>query len=188
MPAITEYLNLLLDGQNLTFDQAQTLQDTIFDGGVDPAQIAAFLTAMRIKGATAPELAGLAKSLRDHAVPVNVKIDNLVDTCGTGGARLKTFNISTAAAIVAAGAGAQRRRGRHRDGAALRSTRGPWPGPPAARGRRSAGGCAGALARGTHHAAQAPRKPRRPAPAAAASRAARAGPGRARGQIGRAHV
>ena len=106
MTTITEYLKVLLDGQDLTFDQAQNLQNTIFAGDVDPAQIAAFLTAMHIKGASVPELAGLAKSLRNHAVSVKVNIDNLVDTCGTGGAKLKTFNISTAAAIVAAGAGA----------------------------------------------------------------------------------
>jgi len=60
---------------------------------------------MRVKGPTAPELAGLAKSLRSHAVAVKVDIDNLVDTCGTGGGAIKTCNISTAAAIVAAGAG-----------------------------------------------------------------------------------
>jgi anthranilate phosphoribosyltransferase len=60
---------------------------------------------MRIKGPTAPEVAGLAKSLRSHAVKVETGIDNIVDVVGTGGARVKTFNVSTAAAIVAAGAG-----------------------------------------------------------------------------------
>jgi anthranilate phosphoribosyltransferase len=61
---------------------------------------------MRIKRAAPTEIAGLAKSLREHAVPVKVDIDNLIDTCGTGGAAIKTFNVSTAAALVAAGAGA----------------------------------------------------------------------------------
>ena len=103
--AITEQLETLLAGNDLTFDQARALLDTIFDGDTPPAQVAAFLTAMRIKGTTATELAALAGSLRDHAVRVDPGIDNLVDTCGTGGAKLKTFNISTAAAIVAAGAG-----------------------------------------------------------------------------------
>ena len=106
MAKMKEYLEILLAGNDLTFDQAANLLDTIFAGDVPAAQVAAFLTAMRIKGATATELAGLAGSLRDHAVRVETGIDNLIDTCGTGGAKLKTFNISTAAAIVAAGAGA----------------------------------------------------------------------------------
>ena len=106
MAKITEYLELLLQGKDLSFEQAKALQDTIFDGEVPEPQIAAFLTAMRIKQATPAELAGLARSLRDHAVAVRPKVDNLIDTCGTGGATVKTFNISTAAAIVAAGAGA----------------------------------------------------------------------------------
>jgi anthranilate phosphoribosyltransferase len=105
MAAITEYIELLLQKKSLSFNQATSLLDIIFEGGVSEAQIAAFLTAMRIKGATAEELAGLAKSLRNHAVAVKVDIDNLVDTCGTGGAAIKTFNISTGSALVAAGAG-----------------------------------------------------------------------------------
>jgi len=106
MTKITEYLELLLEGQDLTFDQAKDLQDRIFGGDVADVQVAAFLAAMRIKKATAEELAGLARSLRDHAVKVNVAdIEGLIDTCGSGGAAVKTFNISTAAALVAAGAG-----------------------------------------------------------------------------------
>ena len=105
MAAITEYIELLLQKKDLSFEQATGLLDIIFEGDVSEAQIAAFLTAMRVKGATAPELAGLAKSLRKHAVAVKVDIDNLVDTCGTGGGVVKTCNVSTAAAIVAAGAG-----------------------------------------------------------------------------------
>jgi len=106
MAKITEYLEILLEGSNLSFDQAKDLLDTVFSGEVSDIQIAAFLAAMRAKTATANELAGLARSLRDHAVHVETGIDNLIDTCGTGGARLKTFNISTASAFVAAGAGA----------------------------------------------------------------------------------
>jgi anthranilate phosphoribosyltransferase len=105
MATIVEYNKALLEGKDLSFEQATELLDVIFEGQVPEAQIAAFLTAMRIKGPTAPELAGLAKSLRNHAVRVNVDVDNLVDTCGTGGGAIKTSNISTAAAIVAAGAG-----------------------------------------------------------------------------------
>jgi len=106
MTKITEYIEIILDGGDLTYDQAKTLQDTIFEGQVSDVQIAAFLAAMRMKKATPSEIAGLAQSLRDHAVRVNAEFDNLIDTCGTGGATIKTFNISTTAALVAAGAGA----------------------------------------------------------------------------------
>lgn len=106
MATITEYLEILLNGKDLTFEQAKALQDRIFEGEVTEVQIAAFLAMMRMKRAASAEIAGLAQSLRDHAVPVKVGIDNLVDTCGTGGAVIKTFNISTAAGLVAAGAGA----------------------------------------------------------------------------------
>ncbi len=105
MTKITEYLDIILEGNDLTFEQAKTLLDTIFQGDVNEMQIAAFLAAMRVKKASVSELAGLATSLRNHAVRVETGIDNLVDTCGTGGAKCKTFNVSTAAAIVAAGAG-----------------------------------------------------------------------------------
>jgi anthranilate phosphoribosyltransferase len=105
MATITEYIEPVLRGENLTIEQAGRLLDTIFEGQVSETQIAAFLTAMRCKPVTAEELAGLAKSLRTHAVRVNADVDNLVDTCGTGGAAVKTFNISTASALVAAGAG-----------------------------------------------------------------------------------
>ncbi len=105
MATILEYIEPLLQGESLSFDQATRLLDIIFEGQVAEPQVAAFLTAMRIKGATAAELAGLAKSLRSHAVAVKVDVNNLVDTCGTGGAAVKTFNISTASALVAAGAG-----------------------------------------------------------------------------------
>jgi anthranilate phosphoribosyltransferase len=106
MTKITEYLDIILNGNDLTFDQAKALQDRIFEGEVSEIQIAAFLAMMRMKRATSAEIAGLAQSLRNHAVTVKVDIENLIDTCGTGGAAVKTFNISTAAAIVAAGAGA----------------------------------------------------------------------------------
>jgi anthranilate phosphoribosyltransferase len=105
MTKITEYLEIILEGNDLTFEQGQKLLDTIFEGDVPEVQIAAFLAAMRVKKASVSELAGLATSLRNHALKVDAGIENLVDTCGTGGAKHKTFNISTAAAIVAAGAG-----------------------------------------------------------------------------------
>ncbi|MFC1676491.1 anthranilate phosphoribosyltransferase [Planctomycetota bacterium] len=107
MAAITEYIEIILAGKDLTFDQAQTLLDTIFNGDIPEVQVAAFLTAMRAKGPVPTELAGLASSLKAHAVKVNVDPDSVIDTCGTGGATVKTFNISTAAALVAAGARAR---------------------------------------------------------------------------------
>ena len=106
MTKFTEYLEIILEGNDLTFGQSTELLDMIFEGQVPELQIAAFLAAMRVKKATSAEIAGLAKSLRDHAVPVRPKVKNLIDTCGTGGAKVKTFNISTASAFVAAGAGA----------------------------------------------------------------------------------
>jgi anthranilate phosphoribosyltransferase len=105
MATIAEHIETLLRGENLSLEQASKVLDIIFEGEVPESQIAAFLTAMRCKPTTAAELAGLAKSLREHAVKVHAEVDNLVDTCGTGGAAVKTFNISTAAALVAAGAG-----------------------------------------------------------------------------------
>jgi len=102
---ITEYLEIILEGKDLGFDQAKSLLDRIFEGGVSEVQIAAFLAMMRMKRAAAEEIAGLASSLRDHAVPVVTGIDGMIDTCGTGGALIKTFNVSTASALVAAGAG-----------------------------------------------------------------------------------
>jgi anthranilate phosphoribosyltransferase len=106
MATITRFLEIILDGGDLTFDQAKELQDLIFAGEVTEVQVAAFLAAMRMKRATSSEIAGLAQSLRDHAVRVETGIDNMIDTCGTGGASVKTFNVSTCAALVAAGAGA----------------------------------------------------------------------------------
>jgi len=105
MAKITEYLDILLDGGDLSFAQAGELLDLVFEGEVADVQIAAFLAAMRMKKATPNEFAGLAQSLRSHALKVETGIENIVDTCGTGGAPLKTFNISTAAAFVTAGAG-----------------------------------------------------------------------------------
>jgi len=105
MPQITEYIKPLLEKRDLTFEQAGAVLDAVFEGGVSDVQLSAFLALMQAKGVCAAELAGLAGSLRRHAVPVRTAVENLVDTCGTGAAAVKAFNISTAAAIVAAGAG-----------------------------------------------------------------------------------
>ena len=109
--AIKQYLDKLLEGTDLTFEESGDLLDNVFTGEVPPAQVAAFLTALRVKGETVEELAGLASSLRSHAVKVETGIENLVDVVGTGGAAVKTFNVSTAAALVAAGAGVHVRGG-----------------------------------------------------------------------------
>ncbi|MFM2310388.1 MAG: hypothetical protein RLY87_2510 [Chloroflexota bacterium] len=84
-------------------DAAQAMTE-IMTGIATPAQIAAFLTALHLKGETAAEIAGMARIMRDHALAVNIQ-PGAVDTCGTGGDGAGTFNISTIAAFVAAGAG-----------------------------------------------------------------------------------
>jgi anthranilate phosphoribosyltransferase len=96
----------LLDGNDLTRGEARRVMDTIMSGDATPAQIGGFLVALRLKGETADEIAGCAEAMRDHVVRVTPRRDDLVDTAGTGGDGGKTFNISTAAALVAAAAGA----------------------------------------------------------------------------------
>src|SRR6266705_449180 len=80
--------------------------DTIMSGEATPAQIGGFLVGLRLKGETAEEIAGCAEAMREHVLPVKAKREDLVDTAGTGGDGGKTFNISTAAALLAAAAGA----------------------------------------------------------------------------------
>ncbi len=99
MSTIIEYLKPLLQRENLSFEQARDLLDMVFEGEVPEPQISAFLTAMQIKGLTASELAGFAQSLRNHVVKVETGLENIVDVVGTGGAAVKTFNVSTASAI-----------------------------------------------------------------------------------------
>ena len=96
----------LLDGHDLTRDDARGAMDTIMSGEATPAQIGGFLVALRLKGETADEIAGCAEAMRAHVLPVRPRRDDLVDTAGTGGDGGRTFNISTAAALVAAAAGA----------------------------------------------------------------------------------
>jgi anthranilate phosphoribosyltransferase len=103
---IQDALARLLDGEDLTRDQARGVMDTIMSGEATPGQIGGFLVALRLKGETADEIAGSAEAMRAHAIAVHPKRDDLVDTAGTGGDGGRTFNISTAAALVAAAAGA----------------------------------------------------------------------------------
>ncbi len=101
---IKEAINTLVAGDPLSFEQSAAVMAEIMGGEAAPAQIAAFVTALRIKGETVDEIAGLASVMREKAVPVQAT-PPVIDTCGTGGDNSATINISTAAAFVAAGAG-----------------------------------------------------------------------------------
>jgi len=93
--------------ENLTVDEAREAMGLVLSGQATAAQIAAFLVALRMKGETVDELLGFAQAMRERCVPVPVETtgEALLDTCGTGGDGLSTFNISTVAALVVAGAG-----------------------------------------------------------------------------------
>jgi anthranilate phosphoribosyltransferase len=101
---LTEAIDALADGRDLTREQTAQVLSEIMAGNASEVQIAAFLIALRTKGETVDELAGLAEAMRAFATPVLVERDNLLDTAGTGGGR-RTFNVSTTAALIAAGAG-----------------------------------------------------------------------------------
>lgn len=98
-------LNKLVAGNNLTREEAMQAQELILTGQATPAQIACFLTALRMKGETLDEITGLAAVLREKANTISPKVDNYVDFVGTGGDRTNTFNISTTSAFVTAAAG-----------------------------------------------------------------------------------
>jgi anthranilate phosphoribosyltransferase len=102
---IRETIQQLLEGQSLPAEQAEAVMDQIMTGAATPAQIAGFLVALRAKGETADEITGCARAMRRAAVQVHPTRSDLIDTCGTGGDRAGTFNISTTAAFVIAGAG-----------------------------------------------------------------------------------
>jgi len=101
---IKEAITTLVDGRSLTTEEAASVMEEIMTGEATPAQFAAFVTALRIKGETVDEIVGLVRTMRAKAVPVTIA-EPVVDTCGTGGDGSHTFNISTAAAFVAAGSG-----------------------------------------------------------------------------------
>jgi len=92
-------------GQHLDQDAAAAVMEAIMSGAATPAQIAALLMALHLKGEQDTEIAGMARVMRAKATPVPVDLPGLVDTCGTGGDGAGTFNISTTAAFVVAGAG-----------------------------------------------------------------------------------
>ncbi|HEX4600621.1 MAG TPA: anthranilate phosphoribosyltransferase [Gemmatimonadales bacterium] len=99
-------LAALAQRQSLSERHTTEVFGVVMRGEATPAQLAALLMGLRVKGETAEEVAGAARALRDAMVPVEAHGAHLVDTCGTGGGTVSTFNISTAAALVAAGAGA----------------------------------------------------------------------------------
>jgi anthranilate phosphoribosyltransferase len=103
---IQSAISKLLDGTQLARAEARAVMDEIMRGEATPAQIGAFLVALRSKGETAEEITGCAEAMRDHVLVVRPGRDDLVDTAGTGGDGAHTINISTAAALVAAAAGA----------------------------------------------------------------------------------
>src|SRR4030066_506319 len=103
---IREGIQKLIDGANLSFEEAQEIMREGMSGEATNAQIAAVLTALRMKGETVEELIAFAAVMREHCRRIHPHVQGrLVDTCGTGGDKIKTFNISTAAAFVIAGAG-----------------------------------------------------------------------------------
>jgi anthranilate phosphoribosyltransferase len=105
-PVIQRALARLVDGASLERAEAREVMGEIMRGEATPAQMGAFLAALRTKGETADEIAGCAEAMREHVVAVRPQRDDLVDTAGTGGDGARTLNISTAAGLVAAAAGA----------------------------------------------------------------------------------
>ncbi|MFO8100712.1 MAG: anthranilate phosphoribosyltransferase [Dehalococcoidia bacterium] len=102
---IKEAIDKVVEGHNLSTAETEAVMREIMSGETTPAQIASFITALRIKGETADEIAGCARIMQEHALQVNPERKDVVDTCGTGGDATGTFNISTTVAFVAAGAG-----------------------------------------------------------------------------------
>jgi anthranilate phosphoribosyltransferase len=105
--SLLPYLHRAVARENLSADDARAAMSIILSGGASVPQISAFLVALRMKGETAMELVGFARAMREAATRVTVETNGapLLDTCGTGGDEMATFNISTVAALVVAGAG-----------------------------------------------------------------------------------
>jgi len=103
---IANLIKTIVEGQDLSPNEVEAAMDLILAGEASDAQIAAFVVALRMKGESAEEISAAARALRKHCDRICPKVDGpLLDTCGTGGDSLHTFNISTAAAVVAAACG-----------------------------------------------------------------------------------
>lgn len=103
---IKEGIQKVIEKKDLTNDEAKSIMQEIMTGNATEAQIGAFLTALRLKGETIPEISGFATVMREVCSQIHPKVSGrLVDTCGTGGDKIKTFNISTISAFIVAGAG-----------------------------------------------------------------------------------
>ncbi|HCG99766.1 MAG TPA: anthranilate phosphoribosyltransferase [Actinobacteria bacterium] len=102
---IVQAIKTVIDREDLTRDEAEQVMEVMMSGEATSAQIASFITALRMKGETVDEISGFAKVMRDKASRIQPKVIEIVDTCGTGGDQRNTFNISTTVAFVVAGAG-----------------------------------------------------------------------------------
>jgi anthranilate phosphoribosyltransferase len=102
---LREAIEVALSGEEVPSDLLESAFGEIMDGRAEPVQIAALLVALRAKGETVPEIIATARALRARATSTKIVADNTIDVCGTGGSGLDTFNISTTAAFVVAGAG-----------------------------------------------------------------------------------
>ena len=103
-----DYLNQIISGNDLSDNQMTDVMTEIMTGKLSSSQIAGFMIGMRIKGEAIEEIAAAAKVMRDHSNSVTLNNrKHLIDTCGTGGDSLQTFNVSTVSALIAAAAGAR---------------------------------------------------------------------------------
>jgi anthranilate phosphoribosyltransferase len=102
---IKQYLEKVIEKENLTFDESYTIMNEVMTGNVNNSLLAGFLVALKAKGETPAEVAGFAKAMRNNCIKIECDDENAIDVCGTGGDNSGTFNISTAVAFTAAGAG-----------------------------------------------------------------------------------
>ncbi|MGD1008430.1 MAG: anthranilate phosphoribosyltransferase, partial [Ignavibacteriaceae bacterium] len=102
---IKEYLQKVIDKEDLSFDESYTAMIEIMSGEVNNSYLAGFLIALKSKGERPAEVAGFAKAMQEKSIRIICDDENVIDVCGTGGDNSGSFNISTAATFVAAGAG-----------------------------------------------------------------------------------